>query len=215
MIAYAARAKAIFSRSFNVACLQQGWADCGYFPRNHRRIMSKWSGWTLLTPQQGRMILDSIPELAEISCIDGAGRLDDSVINSKFPFLPLPPNNVADLGVTRDRVCQINARGFRIARDEHGAVRVQKEAKNAARAAIDAVKIPSTRVTFGPGCNMWKKNAVIVQLQLRKNDDPRFTFNKTSKTDVLIQAWKDYDTAHTIAAAADRTNNAAAAASGV
>jgi hypothetical protein len=193
MIAYAARANAIFSRSFNVACLQQGWADCGYFPRNYRRIMSKWTGWTLLSKLQGTLILNSIPELAEISSRDNAGRLDDSVINAKFEFLPLPPNNVADLGVTRDRVCQLNAKGFTLARNEHGAIRVQKEAKNAAKAAVDAIRIPSVKVTFGPGCNMWTKAAVLVQLQLRKSGDQRFVYNKNSKTDVLIQAWREYD----------------------
>ncbi len=155
--------------------------------------MSKWTGWTLLTPAQGKAILDSIPELAEISSKDQAGRLDDSVINAKFDFLPLPPNNVADLGVTRDRVCQINARGLVAARNEHGQTRVLKEAKLAAKANIDAVKIPSTKVVFGPGCSMWTKPAVLVQLQLRKNEDPRFSFNKASKVDVLIQAWQEYD----------------------
>ena len=193
MIAYAARANAIFSRSFNVACLQQGWADCGYFPRNYRRIMSKWAGWTRLTRAQGTLILQSIPELAESSSRDNTGRLDDTVINAKFDFLPLPQNNVADLGVTRERVCQINAKGFTVARNEQGAVRVQKEAKVAAKALVDAVKIPSTKAIFGPGCAMWKKPAVLVQLQLRRNADQRFAFNKASKTDVLIELWREYD----------------------
>lgn len=193
MIAYAARAKAIFSRSFNVACLQQGWADCGYFPRNYRRIMSKWTGWTRLSKPQGTLILNSIPELAEISSKDLAGRLDDKVVNEKFDFLPLPPKNVADMGVTRERVCQINAKGFTVARNEQGAVRVQKEAKVAAKALVDAVKIPSTKVMFGPGSSMWKKGAVLVQLQLRRNADQRFTFNKASKTNVLIELWREYD----------------------
>jgi hypothetical protein len=204
MIAYAARANAIFSRSFNVACLQQGWADCGYFPRNYRRIMSKWTGWTRLTKAQGTLILQSIPELAEISSRDNAGRLDDKVINAKFDFLPLPPNNVADLGITRERVCQINAKGFTVARNEQGAVRVLKETKVAAKALVDAVKIPSTKVLFGPGCAMWKKPAVLVQLQLRRNVDQRFAFNKASKCDVLIDLWREYDErcGHTNGAAA-------------
>jgi hypothetical protein len=139
------------------------------------------------------LILQSIPELAEISSRDNAGRLDDTVINAKFDFLPLPPTNVADLGVTRERVCQINAKGFTVARNEQGAVRVQKEAKVAAKALVDAVKIPSTKVIFGPGCGIWKKPAVLVQLQLRRNANRRFAFNKASKTDVLVQLWREYD----------------------
>jgi hypothetical protein len=193
MIAYAARCKAIFSRSFNVACLQQGWADCGYFPRNYRRIMSKWTGWTKLTQNQGKQILDSIPYLASKSSENNAGRLDDSVTNAKFPFLPVPELNVADLGITRDRVCQINATGYLPARNEHGAARVEKENKNAAKALADAAKIPTDSIPYGPGCNMWKKQAVLVQLELRRKKDPTFTFKSTSQVAVLCELWKNYD----------------------
>jgi hypothetical protein len=193
MIAYAARAKAIFSRSFNVATLQEGWAACGYFPRNYRRIMSKWTGWTQLSPHQGKQILDAIPYLAEKSAENNAGRLDDSVINAKFPFLPVPERNVADLGITRDRCCQINATGYLPARNEHGAVRVEKEAKNAAKAQADAVKIPQEKVLFGPGCDMWNKQAVLVQLELRRKQDPTFNFKATSQVGVLRDLWKNCD----------------------
>lgn len=193
MIAYAARAKAIFSRSFNVACLQQGWADCGYFPRNYRRIMSKWTGWTKLTQTQGKAILDAIPYLASKSSENNAGRLDDTVTNAKFPFLPVPEKNVADMGITRDRVSQINATGYLPARNEHGAARVEKENKNAAKAVADAAKIPTDCVQYGPGCNMWKKQAVLVQLELRRKKDPTFTFKSTSQVAVLCELWKNYD----------------------
>ncbi len=193
MIAYAARAKAIFSRSFNVACLQAGWDSCGYFPRNYRRIMSKWTGWTQLTPQQGKQILDEIPALALKSSENNAGRLDDSFINLKFPFLPAPERNVADMGITRDRVCQINATGYLPARNEHGAARVEKENKNAAKAQADAVKIPQEKVLFGPGCDMWNKQAVLVQLELRRIKDPTFNFKATSQVAVLRDLWKNFD----------------------
>jgi hypothetical protein len=193
MIAYAARAKAIFSRSFNVACLQQGWADCGYFPRNYRRIMSKWTGWTQLTPQQGKQILDAIPSLAATAMENMAGRLDDSVTNIKFPFLPIPVINVADLGITRDRCCQINAIGYNGARNEHGAVRVEREIRNAAKAQAVAEKIPKDKIRYGPGCDMWTKPAVLVQLELRKKEDPMFTFKSTSQIKVLLEIWKNYD----------------------
>ncbi len=193
MIAYAARAKAIFSRSFNVATMQEGWATCGYFPRNYRRIMSKWTGWTQLSPHQGKQILDAIPYLAEKSAENNAGRLDDSVINAKFPFLPVPERNVADLSITRDRCYQFNATGYLPARNENGAVRVEKEAKNAAQAQADAVKIPQEKVLFGPGCDMWNKQAVLVQLELRRKKDPTFNFKATSHVAVLRDLWKNCD----------------------
>jgi hypothetical protein len=193
MIAYAARAKAIFSRSFNVGCLQEGWAACGYFPRNYRRIMSKWSGWTQLTPTQGKQILDAIPVLAAKSSENNAGRLDDSFINSKFSFLMTPPLNVADFGIPRDRVCQINATGYLPSRDEHGAARVEKEAAKAAKAQADAAKIPTDYTPYGPGCNMWKKQAVIVQLELRRQRDPSFSFKPSSQVAVLCDLWKNFD----------------------
>jgi hypothetical protein len=155
--------------------------------------MSKWTGWTQLTPHQGKQILDAIPFLAEKSSENNAGRLDDSVINAKFPFLPVPEINVADLGITRDRCCQINATGYLPARNEHGAVRVEKEAKNAAKAQVDAVKIPQDWIPFGAGCSMWKKQAIIVQLELRRKKDPTFNFKSTSQVSVLCELWKSYD----------------------
>ena len=188
-----ARAKAIFSRSFNVAYLQAGWASCGYFPRDNRRIMSKCKIWTQLTPQQGTQILNAIPYFALKSSENNAGRLDDSVVNEKLPFLMVPQKNVADMGVTRDRCVQINATGYVPARNEHGAARVEKELKVASKAVTDAAKIPSALVPYGPGCCMWKKQAVIVQLELRRAKDPSFHFKSTSQVGVLIELWRLYD----------------------
>jgi len=193
MIAYVARAKAIFSRSFNVAYLQKGWASCGYFPREYRRIMSKYKMWTQLTPKQGTQILDAIPYFALKASENNAGRLDDSVVNEKLPFLMVPEKNVADMGITRDRCVQINATGYVPARNEHGAARVEKELKVASKAATDAAKIPSALVPYGPGCCMWKKQAVIVQLELRRAKDPSFHFKSTSQVGVLIELWRLYD----------------------
>ncbi len=212
MIAYVARAKAIFSRSFNVATLQEGWAACGYFPRNYRRIMSKWTGWTQLTRTQGQQILDAIPEFALKSSENNAGRLDDSVINAKFTFLPVPVRNVADLGITRDRVCQINAIGYLPARDEHGAARVEKQTKNAAKALSSAAKIPTDLVPYGPGCQMWNKQAVLVQLELRRVKDPTFHFKSTSQVSVLIDIWRIYDARTTAGGGAAAASNASDAA---
>jgi hypothetical protein len=132
--------------------------------------------------------------LASKSSENNAGRLDDSVTNAKFQFLPVPELNVADLGITRDRVCQINATGYLPAHNEQGAARVEKENKNAAKALADAAKIPTDSVPYGSGCNMWKqKQAVLVQLELRRKKDPTFTFKSTSQVAVLCELWKNYD----------------------
>jgi hypothetical protein len=155
--------------------------------------MSKWAGWTQLTPHQGKQILDEVPALALKSSENNAGRLDDSFINLKFPFLPAPERNVADMGITRDRVCQINATGYLPARNEHGGARVEKENKNAAKAQADAAKIPQLLISFGPGCDMWTKQAVLVQLELRRKSDPAFNFKATSQVSVLRELWKNYD----------------------
>ena len=168
-----------------MACLQAGWDSCGYFPRNYRRITSKWAGWTQLTPHQGKQILDEIPALALKSSENNAGRLDDSFMNLKFPFLPAPERNVADMGITRDRVCQINATGYLPARNEHGGARVEKENKNAAKAQADAAKIPQLLISFGPGCDMWTKQTVLNRFQ-NMTPSQRAEYDKQKKVRITV-----------------------------
>jgi hypothetical protein len=199
MIAYASYALDIYSKAFSKATLKKGWEVPGYFPYNPRRILSKWTGWRFLTPKQGTEVLDALPEFA--AYIHGPdGRCDDAIISAKLPFLPSCTNSVELGGVTRDRTVKINAVGYEAARAAAAPEKAAKAAENAEKAKKRSAKYPKNICKWEEAvCNFFPKEAVVIQLNLRKQKDKNLHWKASDPVDLLRQKWRDWDSAHSTA----------------
>jgi hypothetical protein len=207
MIAYASYALDIYSKAFSKAILKKGWEVPGYVPYNPRRILSKWTGWRFLTPKQGTEVLEALPEFA--AYIHGPdGRCDDAVISAKLPFLNPCTNSVELGGVPRDRCVKINAVGYEAARAAAAPEKAAKAAENAEKARKRGEKYPKTIYTWQEDvCGFFPKDAVVIQLNLRKEMDRNLQWKASDPVDLLRQKWRDFDS--TMASASAMSNRSA------
>ena len=164
-----------------LTALQVGW----YYPHDPRKIMAKWPGWIKLKPEQGTDLLKAIVEFAPTVPVEG--RLDDSVITARLPFLPPPAiENLAALGLSRERTVVLNAPGFNDARDARAPQRAAKQKKDAEAKAHEA---PTKLIIYAErGHGRFNATQIIAQLKLRG-----IKFKTGEKVGRLDTQWKDHD----------------------
>ena len=201
MIAYSSYALTIYDKAFNKSSLQKGWEVAGCYPINPRRMLSKWSQWTRLTPIQGQQALDALPGFAAI-IKSGDGRCNDDAISLKLPFLPPCTNAVEVGGISRDRCCVVNAVMYDAARAAAAPEKAAKAAEAKQKATEKQSKFPQTTVTWTDACAFFPKPAVVLQLKLRQALDKNLTFKENYKVDLLRQIWRDFDAVISAVAAA-------------
>jgi hypothetical protein len=201
MIAYVSHALDIYSKAFSKSVLKKGWEVPGYVPYNPRRILSKWNGWQKLTPQQGIQVLQALPEFA--TAIHGPdGRCDDAAISEKLPFLPECTNSVELGGKHRDRVVVVNAIGYDAARAKAAPEKAAKAAEIEAKAKKRSEKYPKRICNWDANASgFFPKEAVIIQLNLRKDFDKNLQWKASDPVDLLRQKWRDFDATHASATA--------------
>jgi hypothetical protein len=147
--------------------------------------MAKWPGWIKLKPEQGTDVLKAIVEFAPTVPVEG--RLDDSVITARLPFLPLPAiENLAALNLSRERTVVLNAPGFNDARDARAPQRAAKQKKDAEAKAHEA---PTKLIIYSErGHGHFNATQIIAQLKLRG-----IKFKTGEKVGRLDTQWKEHD----------------------
>jgi hypothetical protein len=193
MTQYVKNSIRVFDVAFSKHNIQEGWRAIGaFYPHDPVRIMSKWPGWVKLQPAQGVEILQAIAEdFAPI--IPQSGRVLDSIISSKLPFLPPPQlENVAELGIHRERAVVFGDL-FGAARALAAPDRVLREEKKRDKESEQtALPIANTLIIYEQrGLGRFLASDVKAQLKLRK-----VPFKQTDKLGVLEELWKRFDASH-------------------
>jgi hypothetical protein len=193
MTQYVKNSIRVFDVAFSKHNIQEGWRAIGaFYPHDPVRIMSKWPGWVKLQPAQGVDILQAIEEdFAPI--IPRAGRLLDSIVSERLPFLPPPQiENVAELGVHRERAVVLGDL-FDAARALAAPERVLREERKRDKDAQQAALPVANTVIRYDQRGFGRFNAADVKAQLKLRKVP---FKNTDKLGVLEELWKAHDANH-------------------
>jgi hypothetical protein len=204
MTQYVKNSIRVFDVAFSKHNIQEGWRAIGaFYPHDPVRIMSKWPGWVKLQPAQGVDVLHAIEsDFAPI--IPRAGRLLDDIVSERLPFLPPPQiENVAELGVHRERAIVLGDL-FDAARALAAPDRVLREEKKRDKEAQQAALPISTVVVNYEQRGLGRFLAADVKAQLKLRNVP---FKHNDKLGVLEELWKAYDASHSKFAAGGGCNS--------
>jgi hypothetical protein len=150
-------------------------------------ILSKWDGWTSLDPAQGKLILESIPALAEIIRTDG--RLDDKVLSEKFPFLPPPlVQHLAAMSWVRDRAVVLICEGYGSSRAAAEPVLSAAKAAQKQKLTEKKAQLPATLQLWCEICKYVTKDVAEAQLRLRE-----IPFKKGDTKESMLTQWREHD----------------------
>jgi hypothetical protein len=187
IMGYICNSRKIFSRAFNAVDCCKGWKLAGLFPLNLELILSKWDGWTSLDPAQGKLILESIPALAEIIRTDG--RLDDKVLTEKFPFLPPPlVGHLAAMSWVRDRAVVLSCEGYGSSRAAAEPVLSAAKAAQKQKSTEKKAQLPVTLQLWCEICKYVTKDVAEAQLRLRE-----IPFKKGDTKESMLTQWREHD----------------------